>query len=860
MANGRLLTVYLAAGALGTVNVDLRGALPRNGSEAVGNPRFVVRDVTQQSGYIVVQVDPSVELTADQLENIEEVGLGRVASWLTVEQRPLSRLIMFHRTVDYRVRFLVTPRQPRVNAFSVTNIRITPREIEELVFLKFTVRNAGIREVSFLLPASLRDSEISVPLLRQKTITPVEGDSSRVRVRLELQDHVIDELIVLVLNSRSLTSSAYSAPVPAIETGTTDFRYVVIESAGRDEVVITKSEGFLELNRQLSQWKRLAQTLPGNITQAYVAREATEDLQLTIATRQRAAVETAGAGIGLAQTLLMVDANGAYRGMQEYRVDNKTEQFLEIELPEGAQLWTVFVAGEAVKPTEVPNSATGGRVRVPLIKTQTGDLDYSVKLTYGGDLRRLRSLRHVRFPLMKTININVQQSHVRLRLPESQRWFNFAGSMRQVTDVGELAADYVSYQTKQVQRLMQVINSDAYDAFSRVRAENNIKLQVQNSEAENQKLVEGLYGASSNRRLQSELQSNSGVVLEAEKQIQQQAQSQPDASQLGNSYRFRQLYKDQGTNRASDVVSGLDNNFNGTPSEQEKEITAGEQRFNEAWFFSNQLKTSEDKKEDVSGSRIAARPSKARAAKPGLGTEAELLKNQGKALEPSEEQGKKIAVDEVSQIERYQRRLEVMNDAKQLGLSRQTVPQSASAASQTPEYSDSFRDRESQLEMAGRAEGRGGGFGGGRFGRAMYGGAEWMDAGVQATPGVPESAGETGFASLDVTLPERGAEYLFTTPRGDIEITAQSVSTDQVDRVMSLLSILAVLIGLAVVYRIGWAIVEKTSKRTLAITSILLGVLSIVVGVLPVVGIVMTVWGIATAIRASVNATPAASS
>lgn len=851
----RLLTVYSATGAIGTLDLDLRGSVPRSGNELVSNPRFVVRKVAQQAGFIVVQVDPSVDVTADQPENVEEVPLARVASWLAAEQRPLSRLVMFHRTANYSVRFQVTPRRPRVNSFSVTNVRVTPREIEELVFLRFTVRNAGIREVSFMLPASLRDSEITVPHLRQKTITPMEGDASQVHVHLELQDQVIDELIVLVVNSRSLTSEDYSAPVPTIETGTTDFRYVVIESAGRDEVVVTKNDGFLELNRQLSQWKQLAQILPGNITQAYVARDAAEDLQLTIATRQRATVETAGASIGLAQTLLMVDANGAYRGMQEYRVDNKTEQFLEIELPEGAQLWTVFVAGEAVKPTDVPNAATSGRVRVPLIKTQTGDLDYSVTLKYGGDLQRLRTLRNISFPLMKTVNINVQQSHVRLRLPESQRWFNFSGSMRRVTDVGELAADYVSYQTKQVQRLMQVINSDTYDAFSRVRAENNIKLQVQNSEVENQKLLEDLYGSSSNRRLQSELQSNSGVVMEAEKQIQQQAQAQPEAAQLGNTYRFRQLYEDQATNRANDVVSGLDNNFNGVPQEQDQEIAAGEQRFNEAWFFSNQLRTIDDKKENVAGTRIAARPSKAPAAKPSLGIEAELLKNDRKDVELSDEQGKKSSVDEVSQVERYQQRLEVMNEAKQLGRYGQAAPQSASAVPQLRDYAENLGDRESQLGYAGRAPGQAGG---GGFGGGMYGGAaEGTDAAGLDVQGLPDAAGEMGFASLDVVLPERGVEYLFTTPRGDIEITAQNVSTEQVDRVTGLLSILAILIGIGVVYRLGQAIVGRTSPRTLAITSILLGVLSFISGVLPVVGIVMIVWGIVTIIRGSTVVRPA---
>ncbi len=54
-----------------------------------------------------------------------------------------------------------------------------------------------------------------------------------------------------------------------------------------------------------------------------------------------------------------------------------------------------------------------------------------------------------------------------------------------------------------------------------------------------------------------------------------------------------------------------------------------------------------------------------------------------------------------------------------------------------------------------------------------------------------EYAVETHFASLDVDLPQRGREYLFTTPRGDIEITARAVSEPLLGRLIRLL-ILAV--------------------------------------------------------------------
>ena len=44
-------------------------------------------------------------------------------------------------------------------------------------------------------------------------------------------------------------------------------------------------------------------------------------------------METVGAGIGLAETTLVLDPNGAYRAAQVLRVDNSTEQFWRFGCP-----------------------------------------------------------------------------------------------------------------------------------------------------------------------------------------------------------------------------------------------------------------------------------------------------------------------------------------------------------------------------------------------------------------------------------------------------------------------------------------------------------------------------------------------
>ena len=82
------------------------------------------------------------------------------------------------------------------------------------MYLQFAIADAGIRAVRFQLPAEMRDARITVPLLRQKTIEPVADQPGRIRVTLELQDEVTDQLIVLVEHDRALTGNTYDAPIP----------------------------------------------------------------------------------------------------------------------------------------------------------------------------------------------------------------------------------------------------------------------------------------------------------------------------------------------------------------------------------------------------------------------------------------------------------------------------------------------------------------------------------------------------------------------------------------------------------------------------------------------------------------------
>ena len=116
---------------------------------------------------------------------------------------------------------------------------------------------------------------------------------------------------------------------------------------------------------------------------------------------------------------------------------------------------------------------------------------------------------------------------------------------------------------------------------------------------------------------------------------------------------------------------------------------------------------------------------------------------------------------------------------------------------------------------------------------------------LSTTPAAP-----TGLASLDFQLPQRGQLYQFITPRGEVEITAQAVSSNMMTKLqrlaIALVAILAIGFALRLARQDGVGPLGGPGAITLMIC---LGVLSVLTGVLPIAGLVLFLSGLVLKIR-----------
>ncbi|MBL4849518.1 MAG: hypothetical protein JKY65_28645, partial [Planctomycetes bacterium] len=143
---------------------------------------------------------------------------------------------------------------------------------------------------------------------------------------------------------------------------------------------------------------------------------------------------------------------GQVRHRIRYRVRNLRLQFLAIELPPEAEVWSVFVAD---RPRRLHHR--NGQTLVPLPKRSAADLSFDVELIYAtppsGELGEgtLESIG----PKLVTERVEVQQTYWSVYLPEGFRYSGFKGNLVE-TSQADAEVERVRNEVSELARLEEL--------------------------------------------------------------------------------------------------------------------------------------------------------------------------------------------------------------------------------------------------------------------------------------------------------------------------------------------------------------------------------------------------------------------
>ena len=891
--NGRrILSIYARNGQSEPFQIVILGKLtPRNAQGVVATPHFEVLGMARQQGTIVVLADPAYDVTVQPETNCETTPIAATFGWLQEQERRNARVAIRWQSTDYSAQVKLEAKTPVIASRLFHNVRITPRTLEQTVIAEFQIREAGVREITLLLPEQLRDARIQVTNARRTIVEEgVAGlPAGFVRLRIELEDEFQGTYKVLLSHNRLVSSNQQAVQLPVLEAGSPQRRFLTVESAGRDEVIIEGTKELDSLTRGQQAFNELVSVLGGDtFTQAYTATSTSPGPSLTLSLKERATVETAAARIGLAETLLVVDRSGAYRARQIYRVDNSSEQFLEVALPDDAELWTVTVDGAPVKP--VIGGGKLGSVRIPLIRRARGDADYEVALVYAGRVGRLGWSGRVSFPFPQTININVERSVVRLMLPPGYS-HHFDGSLGQPVDEAGAQQTTQEYFQQQIRLSMEVLNSS--DKFARARAQNNLKqlgLSLQNQAAANS----GWYNSQNPELLQSFNENTQKIQQELSK-ADVELQGETNAQVGDNRGRLSHFFLEQDVQRAKNVVGNDIRNFDEKSSEVNPTQTNGKEQFNKAWLEKNMLAHGQQL---ASGKPMGSRyyvPGKDGGKqagglgsgggaegdvqqRPRFGRAGSRISGEGKPSDPMAEGAYQQPLDSLDQnrdqaLSKYRSKLaEQTEQQKQqlfinpqggpqpgdgmqsgfggMGLNRQ--PQQSAVPVTPPAPSDgtsnSFEAGEGRMDSySGLPD-------------YLLNGSDDRNQQVRVLAADNDAVGlalagprisTSGLASLDIEIPQRGVPYRFVTARGDLEITAQYIDTTWLTR-MAWLAGSA--IGIAAVFfavqRLDWTFFDRRLRWIGPLALLGVGILVVLLTNYGTWGLVLIVIGGLLLVRA----------
>ena len=595
---------------------------------------------------------------------------------------------------------------------------------------------------------------MGISLVREKKIEPVgaEAEATQYRVTLQLQDFVIGQYRVLLEQDRGLSAEKIEAPIPAFGEGFSSVeRFVTVQNSGFDELLVRDSEGMEKLDRRQKPFRDLRSLIGGaDIRQGYVVVAKDSEPKLSYQTNPRQLVETVGASIGLSEIEMTVDRSGGYRAEQKLYLDNRTEPFLEIEMPENARLWTVMVAGDAVKPIAIDGNKSA--VRIPLIKTADGDSDFLVEIKYGGSIGRLENLARLKFPFTRTKNINVASSNVKLNLPEDFDFWWFEGSLG-VSEEKKIEQAKSNYETALFSKLKQQASSSKSELVRQRAAQNLSLLDYESNEGAPPQLT-----ASPLAEVQVDNRDRFNKVLQGQK-----------LALFGNS-------------------GNISNSYGGNFGRTQKPVVqadASTTEFNEKWLDSNGLvnpKVLEQNKQNLRFNapqfQYTQNDTKQRGGFAGGGGGFGGMNQQKGGQQAQREFQRQIAdnlnvLQEQSQkarrggnskdaiLRKYQSQLQKSERAQVISnLYAERDALTANDPNDVPEFMPS--------ENASPAQ-PGQGVAGGRFGNGRLGGGGF---GGQAGPAIASM--QTG--SLNINLNHRGQTFLFQTTSGELQLEVTVVS------------------------------------------------------------------------------------
>lgn len=246
--------------------------------------------------------------------------------------------------------------------------------------VNYTIVHQGVDALSFSLPADVTLLDVTGSGIREWSVAT--QDELQI-VSVDLNFEALGAYRLMVDYERALGEGSVNASVPVLNALDVERvkGFVGVAAMSTLEVVAGDSSGVRRVDV-----RELPASILGRTDQpvllGYKYRQAEWALPLVI--KQHTDVDVLVTIVDTAEATSMVTRDGRVMTRASWYVRNNRRQFLRLDMPEDAEIWSVKVAGKAVKPA----TDETGQVLVPLVRSQAsgGSLAaFTVEVVYVED-------------------------------------------------------------------------------------------------------------------------------------------------------------------------------------------------------------------------------------------------------------------------------------------------------------------------------------------------------------------------------------------------------------------------------------------------------------------------------------------
>jgi len=420
-------------------------------------------DTTKLTGFVVVSPEPGVQIKPGAREGLTEVpiaslpegGTGLAYRYLSNDPAPA--------TAPWRLGVSPEAVESWVRAEVMTWLTLSEVLASGRALVRFEVQNAPVKEFRLRIPAAFRNVEIEGANVRRRDQT---GEVWRV----ELQSKVVGTHTLTVtweqpwnVREEAKESRFDVAGVEALGVERETGAVAVIARAPLQVTPQVASAELVRLDvRELPEWGGRAD--PDTVL-AY--RYLRPGYQLALAAQRFAPAAVLQALAQEARLTTVVADDGQMMTELALQLRNNGRQFLEVALPAGAQLWSAFVAGQAVRP-----GVRNGKLLLPL-EGDGGGL-VALELTYVGTGVYPSARGQVQLA-SPALDVPIQNARWDLYLPADYGYRRFGGTMTHEASAAPVYRSFTLTEYQQVEQdnwknRDQQASSSIDDALSKIKS------------------------------------------------------------------------------------------------------------------------------------------------------------------------------------------------------------------------------------------------------------------------------------------------------------------------------------------------------------------------------------------------------